>query len=516
MTTIIDTFSGQPLIIGAGIAGLMTALRIAPEPVVVLTKARLGAETSTDWAQGGIAAALGVDDSPALHAEDTMAAGAGLSDRRAVDQITSVAGEVIGDLVRLGMAFDRHPDGQLNLGLEAAHSRSRIVHAEGDRTGHAIMQVLIDAVRRTQSITVLEDVEVRRLLVEDGELSAVLAMGPDGALVFPGRRVILATGGIGGLYSQTTNPLGAMGLGLALAARSGAELADLEFVQFHPTALDVGVNPMPLVSEAVRGEGAVLIDESGERFMAAYPRAELEPRDVVARAVWQRLAEGHRVFLDARSALGALFRDRFPGIAAACRAVGIDPERAPIPVRPAAHYHMGGISVDEVGRSSIHGLWACGEVASTGLHGANRLASNSLLEALVCARWVAESVSGTTAPSLRTPRPVEVPPAPDPRPVRKIMSEQVGLTRDAAGLLHAIERLQALALDGAPSADPALVGLMIATAALRRTESRGAHQRVDFPNQLVDGVRRLTIRIDDVGRQKKALPAGPAATQVGA
>jgi L-aspartate oxidase len=298
-----------------------------------------------------------------------------------VERIAGAAHDAIVALACYGVVFDRDADGSLNVGLEAAHSRRRILHARGDATGREIMRALIAAIRRTTTIMVLEEVEATRLLVQDGCIAGVLAVGPAGPLLLPTARVILATGGVGGLYRETSNPLAAIGQGLALAAGAGAVLADMEFVQFHPTALDVGLDPMPLISEAVRGEGAVLIDEAGERVMADCSRADLEPRDVVARAVWWHLAEGHRVFVDARSALGARFGERFPSIAARCRAAGLNPAVEPIPVRPAAHYHMGGIAVDEAGRSSIDGLWACGEAAATGLHGANRLASNSLLEA---------------------------------------------------------------------------------------------------------------------------------------
>lgn len=514
MDRIADKFAGQPVVIGGGLAGLMTALHLAPEPVIVLAKTPLTAGAASAWAQGGIAAALGPDDDPTLHVADTLASGDGLCNPHAVERITNAAPGVVEDLARRGAVFDRSAEGRWKLGLEAAHGRRRIVHARGDGTGREIMRALTAAVRRTPSITVLEGMEARRLIFDDGKLAAVLAHARGRPLLLPTSRVIIATGGIGGLYRHTTNPLGALGHGLALAARAGAALADMEFVQFHPTALDVGRDPMPLVSEAVRGEGAILVDENAERFMAGEARAELEPRDIVARAVWRRLVEGHRVFLDARTSLGLRFAERFPGITAACHAAGIDPATMPIPVRPAAHYHMGGITVDEAGRSSIDGLWACGEAATTGLHGANRLASNSLLEAAACARWVAESVAGTTARHAVAARmrPIAVPHLSDPGPVREIMSRYVGVLRDGAGLRAAIEALRPLAFCNGHAADAAAVGLMIATAALRREESRGGHFRTDFPKP--SHARRLSLRLGDGDVVARFMPADSIATAI--
>ena len=263
------------------------------------------------------------------------------------------------------------------------------------------MRALVAAARVTPSIEILEAHEARRLVVEDNAVVGLLAIGPSGPALLQADAVVIATGGVGGLYEDSTNPPGSFGQGLALAARAGAILADMEFVQFHPTALDGARRPMPLVSEAVRGEGAILVDDAGERFMVGIPGAELAPRDVVARAIAARRAKGRRVFLDARAAIGARFEARFPVIAEACRAAGVDPAREPIPVRPAQHYHMGGIAVDAEGRSSVAGLWACGEAACTGLHGANRLASNSLTEAAVFASIVARSIEA--APLRRPP-----------------------------------------------------------------------------------------------------------------
>ena len=483
------------VVVGAGIAGLMTALELAPRPVVILSKAPLGAEGSTPWAQGGVAAAIGDDDSPALHAADTIAAGGGLTDPAIADEFARAAPQAIERLSRLGVRFDRAPDGGYAPGLEAAHSRPRIVHAGGDGTGREIMRALVAAARRVDSIQILEGFEARRLTVEDNAVRGLLAAGPSGPAPIATDRIVIATGGIGGLFADSTNPPSSFGQGLALAARAGAVLADMEFVQFHPTALDVRTRPAPLISEAVRGEGAILIDDAGDRFMVETPGAELAPRDVVARAIWRRRAEGRRVFLDARRALGDRFAARFPAIAEACRATGIDPAREPIPVRPAQHYHMGGVAVDAQGRTSVDGLWACGEVASTGLHGANRLASNSLAEAAVFAAAVARSIEGAPASGAAPIRNFDRTPAASvPDAVRPVLSRAAGVIRDRERLASAIGALAALARFGSAAADPALVGLMIAVAAFRREHSLGAHCRADFPGRPAAPTRsRLTL-----------------------
>lgn len=492
----IHDLGGRPVIIGGGIAGLMTALHLAPEPVLLLSRAPLGAEASTALAQGGLAASLGADDDPARHLADTLAAGDGLCDPAVARWIVEAAPEAIAALACFGVRFDRAADGALCLGLEAAHGRRRIVHAGGDGTGRELMRGLAAAVRRTPSITVIEGAEARQLIVEEGAVAGVLVAGPSGSTVFATQRTVIAAGGIGGLFLDTTNPLGCCGQGLALAAGAGAELADLEFIQFHPTAFDGPARPMRLVSEAVRGEGAVLIDELGRRFLENMPLAELAPRDRVARAVWEHLSNGHRVFLDARQRPGTEFASRFPAIHAFCMEAGLDPSRQPVPIRPAVHYHMGGIAVDLSGQSSVAGLWACGEAACTGLHGANRLASNSLTEATVMARQVAESVTRTSAG--RSCRPVmnSTPPKPDPAPVRAILSDAVGVARNGRMLEDAAVALLPLARAGAASSDPARVALMIVIAALRRKESRGAHWRDDFP-QTDPVARRARLRLDD-------------------
>ncbi|MER8402582.1 L-aspartate oxidase [Mesorhizobium sp. M1348] len=494
MTPEVGDIRGAPVIIGAGVAGLMTALHLAPHPVYLLSPTRLGTEASSTLAQGGLAASLGADDSPDLHLADTLAAGDGLCDESVVRRVLNAADRAIENLMDLGVAFDCSWDGTLRLGLEAAHSRRRIVHAGGDSTGRELVRALIIAVRRTPSVTILEGMEARRLIVENGAVSGVLAAKGAQAIVFPTRRVVLATGGIGALFRDTTNPPGSFGHGLALAACAGAELADLEFIQFHPTALDVSQRPMPLVSEAVRGEGAVLIDECGHRFLCDTPGCELASRDVVARAVWQQLATGHRVYLDARQSLGQKFAKRFPAVARHCRDAGIDPAVEPIPVRPAAHYHMGGVAVDAAGRSTVPGLWACGEVACTGLHGANRLASNSLTEAVTTSLWVAQSVAAAPA-GWQWPRLVATaPPRPDPSSVRHVVSNGLGVIRDGQALSDTVEMLLPIAVRNTAASDPALIALMIAIAALRREESRGSHYRSDFPTRSAQArSSRLTL-----------------------
>ncbi len=487
------------VIVGSGIAGLMAALTLAPQPVLLVTRGALGGETSSAWAQGGIAASLGPDDRAALHVADTLAAGDGLCDEDMAVGIIAAAPTVIDALERAGVRFDRDTRGNYVFGLEAAHSRRRILHAEGDGSGAAIVSALAKAVRRTPSITVLEGTEVRRLLTEDGVIAGLACAGPSGSFFLSASRVVLATGGLGGLYDATTNPSGNFGQGIMLAARAGAILADMEFVQFHPTALSSPRRPLALVSEAVRGEGALLVNENGERFMAAVPGAELASRDIVARAIDREILRGGSVFLDARQALGSGFSDRFPSIDLLCREAGIDPARELVPVRPAVHYHMGGVATDGRGRSSVPGLWVAGETACTGLHGANRLASNSLLEAATMGMRAAQDIVGRPAPSARPSAAVspdttaDFLPA-DLTPVRPVVSRHLGIVRDAAGLAAAVRDLLPLAERNGPASDPAVVALAIAVFAALRMESRGAHFRDDFPQKdAIPTRRRLAL-----------------------
>ncbi|MGH6828665.1 MAG: L-aspartate oxidase [Rhizomicrobium sp.] len=488
------------LILGAGIAGLFTALKLAPFPAVVLANSRPGYSGSSAWAQGGIAAALAPDDDWRNHARDTVAAGAGLCDPEIVRRVTRDGPARIADLVALGVNFDRDPSGFLALGREAAHSRARIVHVTGDRAGAEISRVLAQRAFQTPSIRILEGFHAVEVATEGGRAIGLFVrhgLGADARLLLiRGRALIFATGGLGALYAVTTNPACARGEGLGMAARAGAAVADAEFVQFHPTALAVGRDPAPLATEALRGEGAILVDETGRRFMtAAHADAELAPRDIVARAIHRELARGKHVFLDCRHAIGSRFARRFPTVHAAALAAGIDPARAPIPVAPAAHYHMGGILCDSDGKSSLPGLCAVGECAATGLHGANRLASNSLLEALVFAARVAENVRDTAAPGKTAgepPAPQAFGLSPPPHVLRAAMTRHVGLERNGAGLRQALGIIARL--EQSSIGNPALLNMLaaarlVATGALLREESRGAHWRTDHPSPQTPATR---------------------------
>ena len=502
------------LILGAGIAGLFTALKLAPLPCLVLAGTRPGVSGSSAWAQGGIAAAVGESDDWQSHAADTLAAGAGLCDPEIAAMVAREAPDRIADLVAYGAPFDRDADGNLALGLEAAHSRARIVHVGGDRAGAEISRTLASQARATPSIKMLDGFHAVELAQENGRITGVFARcgsGADARLVlFRARAVLFATGGLGALYAVTTNPLEARGEGLGMAARAGAVIADAEFVQFHPTAIAVGRDPAPLATEALRGEGAVLINGKGERFMAAeHPDAELAPRDIVARAIHRQIAAGEKTYLDCRAAIGAKFATHFPTVYAACAEAGINPARQPIPVAPAAHYHMGGIASDAAGRSSLPGLWVAGECASTGLHGANRLASNSLLEGLVFGARVAEDVKDQILPGEMR----GLPPAPlglalpaPPHALRATMSRHVGLERSAEGLgetLTMVERLERNA--SGDLLNMLAAARLVTAAALARTESRGAHWRSDFQQTAKTGARSF-LTLDEARRMTGALP----------
>ncbi len=489
---------GGIVIVGAGLAGLFTALKLSPLPVTVVAGAPLGAGASSVWAQGGIAAALGADDSPEAHAADTIRAGGGLVDEAVARFVAEEASGRIRELGELGVPFDRDEAGRFLLSREAAHSAARIARVSGDRAGSAIMHALIATVRRTPSIRVIEGFEAADLHMSDGSVDGVILRCADPAdhslYLLSARATVLATGGIGHLYATTTNPPHSRGEAIAFAARAGAVIADAEFVQFHPTAIDVGADPAPLATEALRGEGAVLIDGSGHRFMTdVHPDAELAPRDIVARAVFAEIEAGRGAFLDCRRAIGARFPQAFPTVYARCQAAGFDPVTAPIPVAPAAHYHMGGIWTGELGRTTLPGLWAVGEVASTGLHGANRLASNSLLEAVVFAARAARDIAELCPEARPFPLPESMRAArscsAEPRDsviaqIRRAMTSYAGVVRSGHGLKRALDIIETVArrnsMDGRVC-NMTLTAKLVVAAALKREESRGAHFRSDFP-----------------------------------
>ena len=486
------------VIVGGGLAGLFCALKMAPRRVTVITSAPLGLGASSAWAQGGIAAAIAQGDSWQAHLADTIAAGAGLVDEAMATLLVRQANAAIQDLLAYGVPFDKDLAGHLTFGREAAHSADRIVHVQGDRAGKAIMAALIDAVHNTPSIRVIENHMVEALLTKGRRVTGLQARGDGGqaeaATVFYTRAVILTSGGTGGLYSMTTNPVEARGQGMAIAARAGAIIADAEFVQFHPTALAVGKDPAPLATEALRGKGATLIHADGSRLMEGiHEDMELGPRDIVARAIHRAVQSGRGAFLDCRQAIGADFPTAFPTVYASAMEAGIDPVTQPLPVQPAAHYHMGGILTDAFGRTSLDGLWAAGEVSSTGAHGANRLASNSLLEAVVFAARIAQDIArlmpvaelrnattGSDGGSVMLSHSDEE----AGRAIRMVMGRHVGVERDGRGLAAALETLGTIK-DNAihlSTRNMALAAWIVTASALRRTESRGGHARSDFPH----------------------------------
>ena len=471
-----------PLIIGGGLAGLSAALEAGPRKALVVTPAPLLEACSSAWAQGGVAAALSAKDAPALHAADTQAVGGGLVEAGAIQVLTGDGRATVEWLDKLGAPFDRDPAGDFALSLEAAHSQARVARVGGDGAGRAILSALIAALRAASHVEVWEDGRLRGLVQDDDGRVRGALIERNGRLVqVLAPAVVLATGGAGGLFAHTTTPAALLGEGMAAAWRAGAEVLDPEFVQFHPTAIDVGLDPMPLATEALRGEGARLIDGDGRFLLGEAADADLQPRDVVARAVHAARAGGRGAFLDCRAVKGDL-AEHFPAVFAACMRAGLDPRETPVPVAAAAHYHMGGIVAGADGRTSLPGLFAVGECAATGVHGANRLASNSLLEAAAFGRRTGRAAAAEVAASGET-RPT--PAAPDLslealQTLREAMSRCVGVVRNAAGLNEALTIIARLETK-APGALPLIAARLIAQAALNRRESRGAHFRSDHP-----------------------------------
>jgi L-aspartate oxidase len=492
------------LIVGGGVAGLRAAIGLAPAGrVLVLTKAA-PAESNTGYAQGGIAAAVGDDDTPALHGADTVRAGDGLCDEAAVAVLVGEGPAYVRELLAWGARFDLDADGRPALGREAAHSVRRVLHA-GDATGREIGRVLWERVSGLPSVETIDHALVTEVLVEDGRATGLRYFDAAGSVCeVRAAATLLATGGAGQVFRETTNPAVATGDGIALAMHAGARVADLEFVQFHPTALNLAGAPRFLISEALRGEGARLVNARGEAFMARrHPDGDLAPRDIVARGIARESEEtGAPVFLTLAHLDAAFVRGRFPTIAAMCAQVGLDLARDPVPVGPAAHYIMGGVDTDEWARTSVAGLFAAGEAACTGVHGANRLASNSLLEGLVFGARAALAMqepargaalkpdrlraSATTAPTALSPQPFAL----SSEAVRDLMWRSVGLFRNRQSLAAAVEALDAARAATAPVTGAEwrqhnllTVARLIAGAALRREESRGGHYREDFPQR---------------------------------
>ncbi len=481
------------VIIGAGSAGLFTALSLAPKKVLVISNKDLTSESASQWSQGGIAAAVAKDDNSELHLLDTIKAGAGISCERVSNLLTNEAPEYIKILEKYGVKFDK--DGQNNylMNKEACHSKRRVLKAiAGDGFGFELMRALSDAVKNTSSIKFIGNLSLEKIETYQDQVQGVFVRNLKSNRIekIKSHNIVLATGGAGGLYSQTTNPLGAVGRGVAIAAKAGAELADLEFVQFHPTALDLGQDPMPLATEALRGDGAYLRNSRGKRFMQdVHPMAELAPRDVVSRGIFAEMQKGRKVYLDCRM----IDIDKFPALISACKKADKDPKAELVPVTPAAHYYMGGIKTDLDGRTNIAGLWAVGEVASTGLHGANRLASNSLMEAIVMGGRAAIDikkrfdVKGSfifgSGYRFQDKQVFDG----DVQKLRKIMMNLVGVARTEKSMKIGLKNIVEIEnkADGVNDAvyDMALMARMITISALARCESRGGHYRLDYPDK---------------------------------
>lgn len=475
------------LIVGAGLAGLYTALKLAPRPVYILTSRRSNDGAASAWAQGGIAAALHTDDTPQSHARDTITAGDGLVDPEIARILSEDGAARVQDLADMGVPFDRQDDGSFYLSLEAAHSMPRVARVKGDTAGREIISTILQKVQAADHITGLIGWRAESLLSDGhGGVAGALARNDDGDMLgLEAATTILATGGIGGLFAVTTNPRTARGDSLGMAAVLGAKMRDMEFVQFHPTAIDIGRDPAPLATEALRGDGAVLINDTGRRFMKRYHAdGELAPRDDVARAIFAEIQAGRRPFLDGREAIGDHFPDTFPTAFESCMSAGIDPRKAPIPVAPAVHYHMGGVATDSYGQTSLPGLYAVGECSATGLHGANRLASNSLLETVVFGLRAASHILNTDG---KTHKAVNMRPQPwlsmEPeisQSLRNAMTAFCGVRRNGRDLNHLLELIDDL-IARVGRANPLIASRLIAASALAREESRGGHFRDDHP-----------------------------------
>ncbi len=493
-------YKSDVVIVGSGISGLMTAVSLYPRKVTLVTKRKLGEMSSSAWAQGGIAAAVTKQDSPKKHYEDTIKASSGLSDKNAVKTITDEALDVVKFLEKIGVNFDKS-DNEFSLSKEAAHTYRRVLKINGDQSGKYLVDHLIAYAKQQGHITFVEDVSIDHIIQKENQCHGIMGHihkneVVDNFVFFQSPNVILATGGLGSIYAHTTNPRDVYGEAIAMAANANAELVDLEFVQFHPTALDVGLDPAPLLTEAIRGEGAFILDENNERFLFKDdPLGEMAPRDVVSRSIHKHKIKGHSTFLDCRH-FKINFENMFPTASQYLKHASIHPCKDLIPIIPAAHYHMGGIKVDINGRTSVDGLWACGECSSTGAHGANRLASNSLLEAFVFSKRIADQIN--SEPPKKSHNLINIENyIPKEKTISKIrakkyiwqlrstMNKFVGVERNNSTLDQAFIEFLRIEREtkrlSAKLKDMLLVSKLITFAAMQRKESRGTHFRSDYP-----------------------------------
>ena len=522
-------YKSDVVVVGSGISGLMVAISLYPRKVTLVTKQKLGEMSSSAWAQGGIAAAVGTDDHPDTHFADTIKASSGLNNEEAVRMITSEALEIVRFLEKINIQFDKDKDNNFYLSIEAAHSKRRVLKINGDQSGKFIVEKLIKYAQSQEHITFVEDVSVDHIVQKDNACEGIVGhinkQGTvDNFIFLQAPNVVLATGGIGSIYAYTTNPRDIYGEGIAMAARAGARLSDMEFVQFHPTALDIGLDPAPLLTEAIRGEGAYLVDEHGHRFMNnVHPDKELAPRDVVARAIFREKEKGRSTFLDCRHFKKNSFKIMFPTAYEFLSKANIDSEKDLIPIIPAAHYHMGGVKVDLTGQTSVQGLWACGETSSTGAHGANRLASNSLLEAFVFARKIAETINANPIQQTKLQRIDIANYFPKEKTISKIrakkyiwqlrsnMTRNVGLERSKNSLLQAFIEFDRIERESehlsAKLKDMILISRLITYAAIQRNESRGTHFRNDYTQTNIDYNKSHNFNVTDMNNflSKQAL-----------
>jgi len=479
------------VIVGAGLAGLFTAIKLAPLNVVIVASKKLGSGISSQWAQAGIAAAMGKSDSILSHLKDTIDVGGGIVDEKIAELVITNGPSRVNDLIALGVPFDKDTNNELILRKEAAHQHNRIVSVRGDMTGKKIMETLTQIVKKSDHIRVIEGYNATELHQIDGKIQGISMQKENKVELINSNCVVLATGGIGQLYKITTNSKEALGDGVGMAARAGAVLSDMEFVQFHPTAFDIGIDPAPLATEALRGEGALIVNTKDERFIFnSHKNGELAPRDIVARSIFQEQQKGQKVFLDCRGDLGNRMINDFPTVYQLCRNSGINPSEDKIPISPAAHYHMGGILTDENGKTNIEGLYACGENACSGVHGANRLASNSLLEAIVFGDIISQDIKENMNKSMAY-KEVKIDTTKSKslsrlklQELRSIMTEFVGVERDKEGLEKAYSMVKDIYTEYTMNGflnNSLITSLLIIQSALTRKEHRGSHYRKDFP-----------------------------------